>query len=65
LQIRTQKEVAQSIQIDTGELDTLVFEPEESHLKKAISNGAAAVLKYFTGKEGPINPIRVYPVEPA
>lgn len=63
LQIRTQKEVDQSLIIDTGGLDTLDFDPERSVLQKAVSNGAKEVMFYFTGREGPINPYKRYPSE--
>jgi hypothetical protein len=65
LQVRTAKERAQTITIDTGKLETSDFEPTQEALQVAISNGAKAILVYFTGSEGPINPVTTYPAEPA
>jgi hypothetical protein len=65
LQVRTAKERAQTVTIDTGKLETLDFEPTQQTLQVAISNGAKAILGYFTGREGPINPLLVFPAEPA
>jgi hypothetical protein len=65
LQIRTQKELDQSLIIDTGELDTLDFDPDKEVLREAISRAAEEVMFYFYGGRVKAKPTKRYPPEKA